>query len=117
MNSVQLIGHLTRAPTTRFEGEGVQVATFTLSVPETSQGGKRWTLYVPCTAYGRSADQASLLSAEDLVSIQGRLGWHKRQGKCGTEHSTLVVNVKEIVPLQGAVVETAAPVGWGHRGP
>lgn len=107
MNSVHLIGTLTRAPTVRYEGDGHQVTTFTLAVAEPSREGKAWTLYAPCVAYGRSAEAASLLSAEDLVAVQGKLGWHKRLARpCGQEHSQLVVSVREVQVLAHA----AAPV-------
>ena len=101
MNSVALVGTLARAPVVRFAGDGVQTCTFTLSVQETSAGGKAWTLFAPCIAYGRSAEAASLLSAEDLVSVQGKLGWHKRKAQCGEDHSVLVVSVREVQALQG----------------
>ena len=114
MNSVALVGTLARAPVVRFEGDGIQTCTFTLSVQETSAGGKAWTLFAPCIAYGRSAEAASLLAAEDLVSVQGKLGWHKRKARCGEEHSVLVVSVREVQALQGAAgADTPrAPVGW-----
>jgi single-stranded DNA-binding protein len=108
MNSVQLVGKLARAPVVRFEGES-QICTFTLAVPEPSREGKPYVLYVPCTSYGRSAEAASLLSAEDLVSVQGRLGWHKRKAKCGQEHSTLMVNVREVQVLHDTTALTGRP--------
>lgn len=104
MNTICLIGTLTRAPTVRFEGEGVQVCTFTLRVQEATREGKPWVLYAPCVSYGKAADQASLLSAEDLISVQGKLSWRKQAHKCGQEHSGLVVQAREISVLQGAAV-------------
>jgi single-strand DNA-binding protein len=104
MNTVCLVGRLTRDPTVRFEGDSQQVTTFTLAVDERSYGPERkaYVLYVPCTSYGRSAGACSLLNAEDVVSVQGRLGWRKHVGKCRQEHSQLVVQVKDV-----AVLETA----------
>jgi single-stranded DNA-binding protein len=99
MNHVCLVGRLTRDPMVRFEGES-QTCTFTLSVQEASREGKPYVLYVPCTSYGRSAEACSLLDAAALVAIQGRLGWQKRQAKCGQEHSTLVVTVREVHRVQ-----------------
>jgi len=96
MNCVQLVGRLTRAPVVKFEGAGTQTATFTLAVQEPSREGKPFVLYVPCTSWGKSAEVASLLNGEDLVEVQGRLGWRKQVGKCGQEHSQLCVHVRVV---------------------
>jgi len=68
MNSVCLVGKLTRHPLVRFEGES-QVTSFTLMITEPSREGKAFTLYVPCVAWGRAAETCSVLNAEDLVAI------------------------------------------------
>jgi len=105
MNHVCLIGRLSRAPRVTFEGEGTQVTTFTLAVQEPSREGKVYTLYCPCTAWGRAAETCSLLSAEALVAVHGRLTWRKHKQACGQEHSKLVVAVRDIVVLETAAVE------------
>ena len=102
MNTVCLVGKLTRAPSVRFEGEGAQACTFTLAVQESGRGERTFTLYVPCTSWGKSAEACALLNAEDLVSVQGKLTWQKRQGKCGVEHSVLCVFIREIAVLEAA---------------
>jgi single-stranded DNA-binding protein len=91
------------APVVKFENEGIQTASFTLAVREPSREGKPYTLYVGCTSWGRSAEVCSLLNAEDLVAIQGKLTWQKRQGKCGQEHSQLCVSVRECLVLEPAM--------------
>jgi single-stranded DNA-binding protein len=104
MNNVCLVGKLSRAPSVKFEGEGACACTFTLAVSEPSREGKAYTLYVGCMAWGRAAEACSVLNAEDLVEISGKLAWPKRSGKCGQEHSVLVVHVRE-----SAVLEPATP--------
>jgi single-stranded DNA-binding protein len=108
MNCCALVGHVARNPVTRFEREGVQVTTFTLSIDERSYGPERksFTLFVPCTAWGKSAEACAVLNGADLVSVQGRLTWRAHKAKCGQEHSTLVVRVQAV-----AVLEHAAAVG------
>ena len=108
MNSVCLVGRVSRHPQTRFEGES-QTASFTLVVEERSYGSenKQFTLYVPCTSWGKSAEVCSLLNQGDLISVQGRLGWRKQVGKCGTEHSQLCVNVRDVAVLDAAAVEVS----------
>jgi single-stranded DNA-binding protein len=103
VNSVNVVGTLSRAPAVKFEGDGLQICTFTLSVAEPSREGKPYSLYVPCAAWGKSAETCSLLNAGDLVALVGKLAWSKRIGKCGQEHSVLVVSVREC-----CVLETAA---------
>ena len=104
MNTVALVGTVTRTPSTKFEGEGLQLTSLTLAVAEPGREGKPYTLYVPCVSYGRAADACSLLTAETLVAVQGKLSWRTRPGKCGQEHSTLVVQVREVQVLQGAAL-------------
>jgi single-stranded DNA-binding protein len=87
MNSCCLVGHVARTPRVKFEGEGQQGTTFTLAITEASREGRPYTLYVPCTSFGKSAEACSLLNAEDLVAIQGKLTWRSHKAKCGQEHS------------------------------
>ena len=107
MNTLALVGTLTRSPTTRFEGDGLQMTTLTLAVPEPAKDGRTFTLYVPCVAYGRAADACSVLEAETLVALQGKLSWRKQQGKCGQDHSQLVVRC--------ARCRSCNPPRWRHE--
>ena len=104
MNSVNLVGRLTRPPSVKFEGEGSQVTTFTVVVEEPGRSERTFTTYVGCTAWGKTAEACSLLNAADVVSIVGKLAWTKRTGQCGQEHSQLCVNVREVTVLQPAEV-------------
>jgi hypothetical protein len=85
-------------------GEGRQVTTFTRAITEASREGRPYTLYVPCTSLGKSAEACSLLNAEDLVAIQSKLTWRSHKAKCGQEHSQLCVRVQELNVVQGAEV-------------
>jgi hypothetical protein len=49
-----------------------------------------------------------VLNAQDLVSVQGKLSWQKRPGKCGQEHSVLCVSVREVAVLDAAEAEVPA---------
>jgi single-stranded DNA-binding protein len=104
MNTVCLVGRLARAPVVRFEHDGVQTCTFPLAVQEPGRQGTPYVLYVLCSAYGRSAEQAGVLSAEDLIAVQGKLGWRKHRAPCGQEHSQVIVQVREMTLLQAAVL-------------
>jgi single-stranded DNA-binding protein len=102
MNSFCGIGRLARAPRVRFEGEGVQVATATLMLVEGTQA-KPYTLYLSVRCWGKSADAISVLGAQDLISITGKLGWAKQRTKSGDEKSTLVVEARTVELLQAAL--------------
>jgi single-stranded DNA-binding protein len=98
MNHVSLVGRLARAPSVKVEGES-QTATFTLFVTEEGRSGQSYTLYIPCTSWGKSAEACRILNAEDLVAVEGKLTWRPRKRKCGQEHSELIVSVREVAVL------------------
>jgi single-stranded DNA-binding protein len=109
MNSFCGVGRLTRDPVVRFEGEGIQTATATLLIEEPGKL-KPFTLYVPLTFWGKAAEQASTLSAQDSIAITGKLCWRKLHTKDGEEKSSLAVEVRSIELLQAAAVaEAVAP--------
>jgi len=107
MNTCCLVDRVSRPPQVRFEGES-QTTTFTLAITEPSREGKPYTVYAGCIAWGRAAEACALLNAADVVALQGKLTWQRRTGKCGTEHSVLVVNVREVAVLDAAAVEVPA---------
>jgi single-stranded DNA-binding protein len=116
VNSVCLVGRLSRPPVVKFEGAGTQTASFTLAVEEPARSERTFTTYVGCTAWGKTAETCSLLNAADVVAIVGKLAWTKRTGKCGQEHSQLCVNVREVHVLQAAEGPNepvgSRPAGW-----
>ena len=103
MNTLALVGHLTRVPSTKWEGAGMQVATMTLAITEQGKDGRTYTLYVPCVAYGHAAESCGVLEAETLVSLVGKLTWRKQPHKCGEAYSSLVVLVQTVQVLQSEV--------------
>jgi single-stranded DNA-binding protein len=84
MNVCALVGRLSRAPSVKFEADGVQTCSFTLAVSEPFRTGTPYTLFVGCLAWGKAAETCSILNAEDLVAISGKLTWtKKRHVPCG----------------------------------
>jgi hypothetical protein len=73
------VGCIARQPRTRVAPEGQQGTTFPLAMTEPRREGKPFTLYVGCTSWGRTAEACSLLKADDLVAMQGKLVWSKRK--------------------------------------
>jgi len=101
MNSVCAVGRLTRDPVVRFEGEGVQTATATLLIEEPGKL-KPFQLFIPVTFWGKGAEQASTLGAQDMIAITGKLCWRKTHTRTGEEKSSLAVEVRTVELLQAA---------------
>ena len=76
LNSVILIGRLTRDPELRYTPNGVAVGGFTLAVdrPFTNQQGERETDFIDIVVWRRLAETcANNLSKGRLVAVRGRL--------------------------------------------
>jgi single-strand DNA-binding protein len=76
MNSVVLIGRLTRDPELRYVSSGQPVASFTLAVdrPFSAERGKSAADFIPVVAWRKSAELVSShLSKGRLVAVEGRL--------------------------------------------
>jgi single-strand DNA-binding protein len=76
LNTVILIGRLTRNPEVRYTGSGTAVAGFTLAVdrPFTNQQGERETDFIDIVCWRQLAEQVGQhLSKGRLVAVEGRL--------------------------------------------
>ena len=80
MNHCTLTGILARDPITRFADHGTLQVCFTLRVDEPGPSGQRFTLFVPCEAYSRAAEQAGELPAAALLELARRV-----QAPCATQ--------------------------------
>jgi single-strand DNA-binding protein len=96
MNSVELIGRLTRDPDVRYtSGSQTAVATFTIAIdrPQRQDSGEKQTDFPRITVFGRQAETCEkYLKKGRLVAIQGRLQTGSYQNKNGdTVYTTDVV--------------------------
>src|SRR5574337_1964608 len=76
MNTVVLIGRLTRDPELRYVPSGQPVSSFTLAVdrPFVNQQGERGTDFIDIVAWRKLAEQVTQhLSKGRLVAVEGRL--------------------------------------------
>lgn len=76
MNTVVLIGRLTRDPELRYVPNGQPVASFTLAVdrPYSTETGRGAADFIPVVAWRKSAELISThLSKGRLVAVEGRL--------------------------------------------
>lgn len=96
MNSVELIGRLTRDPDVRYtSGSQMAVATFTIAIdrPQRQDGGEKQTDFPRITVFGRQAETCEkYLKKGRMVAIQGRIQTGSYQNKNGdTVYTTDVV--------------------------
>lgn len=95
MNSVVLIGRLTRDPETRYtSGSQMAVCTFTIAIDRvTRQGEEKKTDFPRITVFGKQAENCErFLKKGRLVGVQGRLQTGSYTNKDGaTVYTTDVV--------------------------
>ncbi|MFA5478983.1 MAG: single-stranded DNA-binding protein [Candidatus Muiribacteriota bacterium] len=83
MNTVTLIGNLTRDPETRTTDNGTSVTSFTIAV-NTGWGDNKKTAFIPIKAWSKTAESCSkYLTKGAKVAITGRIdtGSYERDGK------------------------------------
>ncbi|RIN79460.1 single-stranded DNA-binding protein [Mammaliicoccus sciuri] len=95
INSVALVGRLTKNPEIRITPSGVQVATFTLAVNRTftNQQGEREADFINCVVFRKTAENVNqYLSKGKLAGVDGRLQSRSYENKEGQK-----VYVTEVV--------------------
>ena len=125
MNSVQLIGRLTRDPEIRYtSGSQMAVATFTIAIDRpTRAGAERQTDFPRITVFGRQAETCEKYLAKGRkVAIEGRIQTGSYQNKNGdTVYTTdVVANRVEFLEWgdrqQGQGMDTGRGYGGGNYG-
>ena len=94
MNSVQLIGRLTRDPEVRYTASQMAVATFTIAIDRPTRAGEERKADFPrITVFGRQAETCEkYLTKCRKVAIEGRIQTGSYQNKNGeTVYTTDVV--------------------------
>ena len=80
VNSVVLVGRLTRDPELRRTNTGNSVASFTIAVDDSRRGpnGEKITVFMPVTVWGKTADTVVKFTRKgSLVGVIGRLTQRK----------------------------------------
>lgn len=99
MNSVVLVGRLTRDPELRYlQGSGTAVAQFAMAVDrEFSKEGKKETDFIDIQVWGKSAENcANYVSKGSLVAIKGSIRQDKYQDKEGNNRYAFKVNADRV---------------------
>lgn len=88
MNSVMLIGRLTRDPELRYTSQGTPVASFSLAVdrPFTNQQGEHETDFIDCVAWRKLGETVgNHLQKGRLVAVEGRLEIQSYEAQDGSK--------------------------------
>ena len=104
MNTVCLVGNLTRDIELRYTQSGTAVCGFGLAVNERTKKGEEWVddpVFVDCTAFGRSAEVLSeYCSKGTKIGLEGKLRLERWESD-GQKRSKLSV-VANRIELLGA---------------
>lgn len=94
INSVVLVGRLTKDPELRRTTSGTAVASFTVAVDNRVKGpnGEKTTSFIPCTVWNSAAENMSKYTRKgSLVGVTGRLNQRTYDSKDG--HKVQVIEV------------------------
>ena len=112
MNSIIIIGRLTRDPEMKFTPQGTAVTTFSLAV---DRGGDKGADFIPVKAWQKTAELcAQYLNKGNMCAVAGRLSVNAYEAKDGTKRTfTEVVanSVQFLTPKgQSDLVEMAKQI-------
>jgi single-strand DNA-binding protein len=116
LNSVTLLGNLTRDPELRYTPQGTAVATFGLAVNRRYQqeGQQREDVcFVDIVAFGRQAETVNeYLAKGNLALVEGRLqwrSWETPEGQKRSKHEVVANNVQFMPRGGGGASDSAYP--------
>ena len=112
MNSVSLVGRLTRDPEVRYKDE-MAIARFTLAVARPPMRGKEATSDFPsCVAFGKTAETIEkYVSKGRLIGVTGRIQTGSYTDKDGRKVYTTDVVAEHIEFLEKKPVENPVESG------
>lgn len=105
INSVVLVGNLTKDPELRHTPSGTAVTTLRVAVNDRVKRGEEWTdaaYYFDVTVWGRTAENcAQYLAKGRPVGVQGKLTWREWDAQDGTKRQAVEVVADNIQFLGG----------------
>ena len=117
INTVLLLGNLTRDPDLRYASNGTAVARLALAVNHRYRQGdtvREETMFIDVVAFGKQGENASkYLAKGNPVLVEGRLKWQSWEDKDKRKHTKHEVVAERIQFLGGARPERSA--GSGER--
>ncbi len=103
INSVVLVGRLTRDVEVKKTTSSLSVTSFTLAVDNQTKdvNGNKTTSFITCTAWRQTADFLSKYTHKgSLIGVEGRLQQRSYERKDGSKASVLEVVVSTITLLE-----------------
>ena len=102
MNTITLLGRLTKNPEARYTSTGKAVTLFTLAVnrPYTNADGQREADFISCQAWGKTAEVVgNHVSKGDRLLVEGRLQIRSYTDKEGVKRyaTEVIVNRVEFI--------------------
>ncbi|HWH06449.1 MAG TPA: single-stranded DNA-binding protein [Gaiellaceae bacterium] len=105
INSVVLVGNLTRDPELRHTPAGTAVTTLRIAVNDRVKRGEEWqdaAYYFDVTVWGRTAENcAQYLAKGRPVGVQGKLTWREWDAQDGTKRQSVEVVASNVQFLGG----------------
>jgi single-strand DNA-binding protein len=105
INSVVLVGNLTKDPELRHTPSGTAVTTLRVAVNDRVKRGEEWTdaaYYFDVTVWGRTAENcAQYLAKGRPVGVQGKLTWREWDAQDGSKRQSVEVVADNIQFLGG----------------
>ena len=114
MNTITLLGRLTKNPEARYTSTGKAVTLFTLAVnrPYTNSDGQREADFINCQAWGKTAEVVgNHVSKGDRLLVEGRLqirGYTDKEGVKRYATEVVVNRVEFIEQKKDSNVKTEA---------
>lgn len=114
LNTISIMGRLTRDPELRYTSAGTPIASFTLAVDRDYSGadGEKKTDFIDCVAFKGTAEFVSKYFAKGTMAVvNGRLqfrDWQDRDGNKRRNAEILVENIYFGERKQQGAVDVAA---------
>lgn len=113
MNSVNLVGNLTRDPEVRYTGSGMAVARFSIAINrgKDRDGNDRGADFPSIIVFGKQAENCEKFLAKGLkVAIQGKVqtGSYEKDGK-KVYTTDIVANRVEFIEFKGDKEDSGNP--------
>ena len=120
MNSVSLVGRLTKDPELRYiPNSGTPVATFTIAIDRDykKKDGTKETDFIPVEVIGKSAEFcANYISKGRLVAVQGNLRVDRYQTQSGENRTFTKVSSRSVQALDSNRGKSENPYVESHQG-
>ena len=104
MNTVNLVGRLTKDPELKYTATGMAICKFTLAVNRdfTNQNGEREADFINCTAFKKTAENlANYQKKGSQIGVVGRIQTGSYEGQDGKRVFTTDVMVDRVEFLGG----------------